>query len=537
MIEARLDSSGAIVEISPDGEILELDGLPRAYGAPRGDPAMEENLPAWRGHFAFAIFDPTQRELRAYRDHYGARPLYYCRTDDRLLLSSSIPQILSRLPEPPRLDAVAVRDYLAHGAPREGRTFHEGLRRLPAASRLIADRRGLRVERYWSPWDEEAAIAARRGGAEGRRTRLRELIADAVRDALADRFPTAYLLSGGPDSSALLGMASALARSGANASPAPRAALTLSFEKNVDCDEGSIARETAALHGVPWLQVPVEAWSPIGILDEFIERHGEPPGTINLMLEARLFATASAAGATSVVDGHDADALFTPSAAYFSHLVSHLRWIRCVREVVAMNRLHAYSYARVARAAIAPLARAMLWRRDPRSSENLRGTQPFGRAEAERILAPAVGMALEATRTLERMHGVEGRHPYFDPALVRFVLAAPMEERYFLGKTKIMLREGLADLYTPRVRNRLDKTNYTAYVDWALRSHAGDDLRVLAERGSLALAGPQDRQRAGEQIREYLGGRGAHRSAVWRMLATNRFLLRRGRDAFGGEQQ
>src|SRR5207247_9843654 len=42
----------------------------------------------------------------------------------------------------------------------------------------------------------------------------------------------------------------------------------------------------------------------------------------------------------------------------------------------------------------------------------------FEEDEAEKALGARVGLALEATRCLERMHGAERRHPLFDPPLV-----------------------------------------------------------------------------------------------------------------------
>ena len=123
------------------------------------------------------------------------------------------------------------------------------------------------------------------------------------------------------------------------------------------------------------------------------------------------------------------------------------------------------------------------------------------------------------------MHGIEGRHPFFDPALVRFLLSLPLETRYRAGESKILMRRALADVLTPRTRDRLDKTNYTAYFDWSLRSHLGSRLDELSKRGSAWLEPYVDFDRARSMIRDVLEERNGDRLALWRLIALERWLM------------
>ena len=376
---------------------------------------------------------------------------------------------------------------------------------------------------------------------------------DAVAATVDDAGPFGVLLSGGPDSSSVLGMAAALGREGQAPNGPPRVALTMVFDSLRQCDEGESARETARFNGVRWTPVPVEAHSPLRGFDAFLERFGEPPCTVNLTLESLLLEAARREGVRVLLDGHDADVLFIPSDRYLSELVRRLRWPRLTAEIRALRTKHRLKLRRLARAALAPLAPDLLKRARRRAPRWLNGHMvrrtsledrlrnprrpiSFEQAEAERVLAPSVGLGLEAVRCLERMHGVEGRHPFFDPRLVNFLAAIPFEIRFTAAQSKLLMRRALADLLAPAVRRRVDKTSYTPYFDWSMRHHLGPELARLAERGSEVLEPYVAWDHARPLIRSYLSGQGDHRLPIWRMLALERWLMLKSAQFSGGSQ-
>ena len=152
------------------------------------------------------------------------------------------------------------------------------------------------------------------------------------------------------------------------------------------------------------------------------------------------------------------------------------------------------------------------------------------------ILPRDVCLALETSRCLERLYGVEGRHPFFHPPLVRFLLSLPIEERYHAGESKILMRRALQDLLTPAARRRIDKTSYTAYFDWSLRTHLGLRLESLARSGSAWLEPYVDWDRCRLVIRRFLAGSGVDRLAVWRLIALERWLMLQSGQLQGGDR-
>jgi len=539
---------GAAVRPETETTLFPLDGLPGSVALRAQDRIAESGPDSWTGGFAFAVRDQRRGTLCAYRDHYGARPLYYHHVPGSLLLASDLPALLRHLSAPSPPDEVAIMEYLATGVLSENRTFHRGVLRVPAGSRLTVGQGGVRIERYWRPWEGPwgGSLAPADLSEEFRR-----LFTEAVAETLSGPGPIGVLLSGGPDSSAVLGVAARLARMGGAPPDSVRVALTMVFDRVPGCDERDLARETANLHGVPWRAVSVEPHSPLHEFDAFLARFGEPPCTANLAAEAILLQAAKREGVSALLDGHDADALFTPTSAYLTELFRRLRWIRLARELAALKRHHRLRLLRLARATVAPAAplrirrmrrHAPQWlnpsvvRRtnlEDRLAPSARASR-FEEGEAEKALGSRVGLALETTRCLERMHGVEGRHPFFNPALVRFLLSLPLETRYRAGESKILMRRALSDLLTPATRRRLDKTNYTGYFDWSLRTHLGSHLEDLAQRGSVWLEPYVDFDKARPMIRRLLDGRDCDRLSVWRLVALERWLMLLSDNFHGG---
>jgi len=162
-----------------------------------------------RGMFALALYDRRRgagmERLLLARDHVGIKPLLYACTDGRLLFASELKSMLASALVQPDVDSVALRQLLAYGSVQQPRTMLSGVNMLLPAHRLVVDKGGERVERYWSLGVD-------------RNRRLRSLPYDALVDEVAaavqesvrlhmvSDVPLGAFLSGGVDSSLLVGI-------------------------------------------------------------------------------------------------------------------------------------------------------------------------------------------------------------------------------------------------------------------------------------------------------------------------------------------
>ncbi len=160
------------------------------------------------GMFAFAVAEIESGRVLLARDRLGVKPLYWCEAaGGALRFASSLPALVAAGGVDTDLDPVALQHYLSfHSVVPAPRTILRGVQKLPPGTVMRIERDGTRTETtYWEPvfersleradWTEndwrDAVLAALRTAVE------RRLVADV---------PVGCLLSGGLDSSLIVGL-------------------------------------------------------------------------------------------------------------------------------------------------------------------------------------------------------------------------------------------------------------------------------------------------------------------------------------------
>src|SRR3989344_4714244 len=155
----------------------------------------------FNGIFAFAIWDSKREELFLARDHAGVKPLYYFWDGIRFIFSSEIKAILCH-DIPRRVDRQAANLYFHVLYVPAPYTMLEGIQKVLPAHFLRLKNGQLEDKEYWRVGDFQN-IESR----EDARTRIRELFDDSVKHQLISDRPIGVFLSGGMDSTAVLGAA------------------------------------------------------------------------------------------------------------------------------------------------------------------------------------------------------------------------------------------------------------------------------------------------------------------------------------------
>ncbi len=170
-----------------------------------------------QGMFAFVIHErDTDRTFLA-RDRFGIKPLYLAETPSRLRFASSLPALVAGGDLDTSIDPVALHHYLSfHAVVPAPHTILNGVRKLPPATILAIEPDGARTQtEYWEPnftrdpdradWSErdweDAVLESMRGAVDWR------LVADV---------PVGVLLSGGLDSSMVVGLLAEAGQTGIN---------------------------------------------------------------------------------------------------------------------------------------------------------------------------------------------------------------------------------------------------------------------------------------------------------------------------------
>lgn len=446
-----------------------------------------EMLKYLRGEFAFVLWDSRQQRLYAARDRFGIKPLFYAKFQNTLYIASEAKALFGAgVPATWDLEAVYRQLFLCY-APDH--SMFERVRQIPPGHVLIEQDATTRLLKYWDFGYPRANEKPALPSPQELVLQNRELLSEAIRLRLRADVPVGVMLSGGLDSSSLLGFASAL-------SSKPPTAFSIAFP-HAAYDESATARRTAEYFQTDFHQILVTEQDVVAHLTAS-GWHGEmvqynTHGTARFLL-SRLIRDA---GYKVVLGGEGADELFagydflqTPSRENTNHFglfQLFLPLARLLRPSTPAQRAIAETspwLARLAKATNIPahlqngLAEQMKLLRSLLAPDFLKQFQtldPYqelfhqiqgrkqllGREYAKQMTyiwlkTFFANYHLGADR-LDMAHSVETRLPFLDHKLFESVSPLPLSYLGSPGREKAFLRE-IAQPYLPEwIYNRPKK--------------------------------------------------------------------------------
>lgn len=195
-LRRELLGKGAVLRTRADAELVL-----RAYEV-WGEDCPDRII----GECVFFIWDAREQRMFAARDAAGTRHFYYHQGKGWFAFASEIKGLLT-LPIMPRLNESRLLDYLVEEFDRDDQvgTFYRGIDRMPAAHAMSITDQGVETWRYWNPQNLPAlCFTSMEECAEAFLAQLRI----AVKCRLRSIGPVGAMLSGGMDSSSIVGLIS-----------------------------------------------------------------------------------------------------------------------------------------------------------------------------------------------------------------------------------------------------------------------------------------------------------------------------------------
>jgi len=217
------------------------------------------------GMFAIALWDDRRRRLLIYRDRLGEKPLYYVRTGGRLLFASEIKALLRDPTVDRTVDLAALYDYLSFQYNPRRETIFRGIVRLKPGTMLVVSADGVSERTYWelpasadAPRSEDEYLEA-----------LRALLRDSVKRRLLSDVPLGAFLSGGIDSSVVVGLMSEVLAE-------PVKTFSVGFKVAGGYDESTHAERVARHFGADHHTLVVESMDVEHLLPRTVYSLDEP---------------------------------------------------------------------------------------------------------------------------------------------------------------------------------------------------------------------------------------------------------------------
>lgn len=173
---------------------------------------VEATLKKTNGMFAFGLWDKEHRALILARDRLGKKPLYYGWAGKVFLFASELKALRAHPSFRPEIDRDALALYLRYACVPQPHSIYAGIQKLTPGTFLSIKPHEVGVmpspQPYWSAQAmvESAVLNPFRGSEEESLDHLETLLRDAVNIRMVADVPLGAFLSGGVDSSAVVGL-------------------------------------------------------------------------------------------------------------------------------------------------------------------------------------------------------------------------------------------------------------------------------------------------------------------------------------------
>jgi asparagine synthase (glutamine-hydrolysing) len=503
-------------------------------------------IPRLRGMFALALWDVERRRLFLARDRVGKKPLFYAHVGDRLVFASEIQGILGDPGVPRDVDWAAIDSYLSWGYVPAPATGFDAIRKLPPAHWMTVDVTGrtpqVRLERYWQlAYEPKSRLTLPAAAAE-----LREVLTEAVRLRLLSDVPLGAFLSGGIDSSIVVGLMAEL-------SSQPVKTFSIGFDEAA-YSELPHARRVADLWATDHHEQVVRP-DALGLLPELVRHYGEPYADSSA-IPTYYVAQLARRHVTVALNGDGGDESFAgyeryranavaarlggfPGSRAGATLASRLlpdspdpksRMRRARRFFEVANEPMAQRYARWV-GYFSEVEKQALYRGPLRPL--LAGERPLswmqGLLDGTAALSPVdAAMSVDVRSYLpydllvkvditSMAHSLEARSPLLDHHVMEFAAQLPVEYKLHRGQTKRLLLHAFPDLL-PRENVNRRKMGFAIPVGtWfcgPLRELLQDTLLGADSRVATSL----DRAALTALVRDHVTGRAENSAKLWSLL-------------------
>lgn len=505
-------------------------------------------LQHFNGMFAFALWDPRTREVFLARDRLGKKPLYYqVDARGRLIFASEVKALLKSDHARGEIDLARIDHYMSFGYVPGERTLHRHINRLLPGHYGVWKGGQLAIGRYWQlEFDQRQDL-----GFEHYLARSKELLNDAIDLRLRSDVPLGIFLSGGIDSSAVVGL---LAERVAN----PLKTFSVAYDFGAGFDETRYARMVADKFATDHHVIYMQPQDFRDFVPDYVRLMDEPvteAAAISLYFVSKLAKN----DVTVVLSGEGSDEIF---AGY--DLYRYMCTIESLRKILtpgvatllgetlagALGRNKLAKYLRMAaqpleqrykgisvyedyhkKALYRPEFSAQLAEQadDPTARylaglfEGSRGQDALSRMLHFDTHTWLVDDLLIKADRMSMAASLELRVPFLDYRLVEFAATIPSKYKIRRGEGKYLLKKMMEGILPDEIIYRKKMgfpTPLKRMFETELRDYAADLL--LSAEASLPQIFSSDRMRT--LLDEHRQGRHDHHRVLWQLVVLEQWL-------------
>ena len=424
-----------------------------------------DGIKDFRGMWSFALYDQIKNTVLISRDPFGIKPLHYGIKDDVLYFASEIKSLHCVDASFMEIDQTSKQLFLDHGYLDIGEwTFFKNIKRFRQscyASINLNKHIDVNLKSYWSPPQKTINIST-----EEAIQKLDQLLQQSVERHMVSDVPIAFCLSGGLDSSTIVGIASQKAQKEQSLNT-----FTTHYPRFPQIDETKWAK-MAVEHcktNPHWIEPTYEDFA--NEFQDVVYYHDEPFGSTSIYAQNAIFKAIKNKGIKVSLDGQGADELFAGYYSFYYYLLKslfkHKKYSTLFYESVFLpfrfSRQFFISLIRLGRKIIRKKKKDIIYSNEYNERVAYIKNLPKGTfheyLENTLMKSSLPSLLRNGDRNSMKNH-VESRVPFLDIDMVNFVMSLPDNFKIRRAITKYLLRQ-VSYKYAPRkLVDRKDKLGF-----------------------------------------------------------------------------
>lgn len=536
--ELRLDLERAGHRFYTQSDSETLVHLYEQYGV--------EGVSRLRGMFAYALWDQTRERLVLARDRIGIKPLYYTEVDGRLVFASELKAFFMAPGFAADLNPSAIDQFLAHLYIPGPETIYRNVLELPPAHTLVHEGGRMVIQRYWTlRYQSEERLSL-----NDWKEQVLNQFQDSVRSHLISDVPLGAFLSGGIDSSAIVGV---MARS----SSKPVRTFSIGHDgEGAFQDERPFAKIIAERfqtdHHEFVVTTDIQDLFPklIECFDQpFADSSAIPNYYVTKLTRQHVKVALSGLGGDELAGGYERY-LGMKWAEIFRKLPKFMRgmlgeaWVRSLPDVAnghpGMSRLKRFlaSAAKPTPQRYADLVttfsaeeRVRLIDRDFLCTANQREPEEsilesFSSLDADSLLHSMLlcdmnmylpGDLLNLTDRVSMHHSLEVRVPFLDHPLIELMAKVPERYKLSLTSKKIIFKQAFSELLPPSILHRR-KLGFSVPMGLWLRTDLRSFMCDILSEKQVEATGYLNAAEVAKIITQHTAGEVNHENKLWALM-------------------
>lgn len=447
------------------------------------------------GMWSFVLFDRRKNIWLGSRDRFGVKPMYYVNEPDFFAFASEQKALL-KLPITKEINQNAIADFLKYGkVETDGNCMIQAIHELLPSHNFIFDvtKKTLQVQRYYSLPFSDATSKFKNISDDEIIKNVRSKIFNSIKLRLRADVPLGFCLSGGIDSSSIVGAAKSLM----GASSELHAFTSVYNDK--EFDELQWAKLVVEKHQLQWHQAVCSSDDLFSNLESIIYYQDSPLFSTSTYAQNSVMKKAHDAGIPILLDGQGGDELFAGYIpfyiSFYTELIRKGHWGRLIKEWH-----HLSSSPLNSNILLKSLLKMLLDKILPASFRK----SIYKKIHAEiRWMNPDVSLNLSSSYQLmpqyesggmnhllhqyftayflknllrwedrcSMQYSIESRTPFADDIdLIEYLFSLPSSYKIVGGQSKSLLRNALIDVLPAQVYQRTDKVGFsTPQQKWLIQ--------------------------------------------------------------------